>query len=94
MAQHAHALLTQTGTEDCTGCLAGHPRAAAGAALRGLAEHRWSHGGAGRSLAVAIKICAPHWDGAQGWGDTHFARAIADELRRRGHQARIDVVAD
>jgi hypothetical protein len=94
VAQHAHGLVTHTDPEDRPGCVAGHPRADAAAALRGLAEQRWSHGGANRSLAVAIKICAPHWDGAQGWGDTHFARAVADELRRRGHRARVDVVAD
>lgn len=94
VAQHAHALLSDAGREERSGGLAGHPRAATGAALRRRAEQRWSYGGAGRPLAVAIKICAPHWDGAQGWGDTHFARAIADELRRRGHQPRVDVVSD
>jgi hypothetical protein len=93
-ARQAHALLTDTPREDCSGCIAGHPRAAAAPALRGLAHERWSYGGAGKSLAVAIKICAPQWDGAQVWGDTHFARALADELRRRGHQPRVDVVSD
>ena len=42
----------------------------------------------------AIAICPQRWDGAERWGDTHFARALADELRRRGHRARIEVVAD
>ena len=94
LAREAHALLTHADHEGSSGCLGGHPRAATAAALRDLAARRWSHGGAEKPLAIAIKICPPHWDGAQGWGDTHFARALADELRRRGHHPRVDVVAD
>jgi glycosyltransferase involved in cell wall biosynthesis len=76
--------------------LAGHPRAGAANpdALRGLAERRWSHDGFGAPLTVAITICPQRWDGAERWGDTHFARALADELQRRGHAARIEVVAE
>jgi glycosyltransferase involved in cell wall biosynthesis len=76
--------------------LAGHPRAGAHDAdrLRALAERRWSHDGFGAPLTVAITICPQRWDGAERWGDTHFARALADELARRGHDARIEVVAE
>jgi glycosyltransferase involved in cell wall biosynthesis len=76
--------------------LAGHPRAGAEAphALRALAEQRWSHDGFGAPLAVAIQICPQRWDGAERWGDTHFARALVDELERRGHAARIEVLAE
>ena len=94
VAREAHALLTRAGPEGRSGCLAGHPRPAGSAALHDLAVRRWSYGGAGKSLAIAIKICVPRWDAAHAWGDTHFARALADELRRRGHEPRIDVVAD
>lgn len=60
--------------------------------LRQLAERRWNYDGLGRSHRFAIKICPQHWSGAERWGDTHFARALAEELQRRGHSARIDVV--
>jgi glycosyltransferase involved in cell wall biosynthesis len=96
LARQAHVLLTRRDGHDLPGCLAGHPRETGDdpAALRAIAERRWSYDGVGSPLGVAIKICAPRWDQAERWGDTHFARALADELRRRGHRARIDVLAD
>jgi hypothetical protein len=63
-------------------------------ALRALATRRLGYDGLGRAISVAIKICPPTWDGAERWGDLHFARAIADELGRRGHRALIQVVAE
>jgi glycosyltransferase involved in cell wall biosynthesis len=76
--------------------LAGHPRVGAGnpARLRALAERRWSYDGFGAPLAISIQICPQRWDGAERWGDTHFARALAGELERRGHAARIEVLAE
>jgi glycosyltransferase involved in cell wall biosynthesis len=76
--------------------LAGHPRAGSDDVnrLRALAERRWSHDGFGAPLTVAITICPQRWDGAERWGDTHFARALAYELARRGHAARIEVLAE
>jgi Glycosyl transferase family 2/Glycosyl transferases group 1 len=76
--------------------LAGHPRAGARdpQALRALAERRWSHDGFGAPLTLSIQICPQRWEGAERWGDTHFARALADELERRGHAARIEVLAE
>ena len=40
-------------------------------------ERRWSHDGFGAPLTVSIQICPQRWDGAERWGDTHFARALA-----------------
>ncbi|HET6449024.1 MAG TPA: glycosyltransferase, partial [Conexibacter sp.] len=93
LAREAHALLSERPGQRA---LAGHPRADAAAPheLRALAEQRWSHDGFGTPLAVAIQICPQRWDGAERWGDTHFARALADELARRGHAARIEVLAE
>lgn len=93
LAREAHALLSARAGERA---LAGHPRADAADAhaLRALAERRWSHDGFGAPLRVAIQICPQRWDGAERWGDTHFARALADELERRGHAARIEVLAE
>jgi glycosyltransferase involved in cell wall biosynthesis len=93
LAREAHAMLADRSAERA---LAGHPRVGAGnpARLRTLAERRWSHDGFGAPLAISIQICPQRWDGAERWGDTHFARALADELERRGHTARIEVVAE
>ncbi|MFL5817349.1 MAG: glycosyltransferase [Conexibacter sp.] len=93
LAREAHALLSDRHADRA---LAGHPRATAQdmQTLRALAERRWSHDGFGAPLAVSIQICPQRWDGAERWGDTHFARALADELVRRGHDARIEVLAE
>ncbi len=95
LAREAHAVLADRPAERA---LAGHPRVGTGAtgvgALRALGERRWSHDGFGSPLTLAITICPQRWDGAERWGDTHFARALADELQRRGHVARIEVVAE
>jgi Glycosyl transferase family 2/Glycosyl transferases group 1 len=96
LAREAHAVLSAHPAERA---LAGHPRAGSDpgdgpAALRALAERRWCYDGLHASLAFAIAICPQRWDGAERWGDTHFARALADELERRGHRARLEVVAE
>ncbi|HYV14737.1 MAG TPA: glycosyltransferase [Conexibacter sp.] len=93
LARQAHALLSATAGPRSLG---GHPRADADDAekLRALAERRWLHDDHGAPLTVAIEICPQRWDGAERWGDTHFARALADELERRGHRARLEVVAE
>lgn len=93
LARQAHAVLARRPAERA---FTGHPRADGSdpAVLRVLAERRWSHDGLGAPLSFAIKICPQRWDGAERWGDTHFARALADELTRRGHRARLDVVAE
>jgi glycosyltransferase involved in cell wall biosynthesis len=93
LAREAHAVLSDRPAERA---LAAHPRAGAADVdgLRALAERRWSHDGFGAPLTLAITICPQRWDGAERWGDTHFARALADELQRRGHVARIEVVAE
>jgi hypothetical protein len=93
LAREAHAIL---GARAAERALAGHPRTDGREphALRALAERRWSHDGFGAPLDVAIEICPQRWDGAERWGDTHFARALADELERRGHRARLEVLAE
>ncbi|HXE43951.1 MAG TPA: glycosyltransferase [Conexibacter sp.] len=93
LAREAHAVLTAQPPDRA---LAGHPRTGAAdpGALRALAERRWTHDGFGAPLDVAIEICPQRWDGAERWGDTHFARALADELGRRGHRARLEVLAE
>jgi hypothetical protein len=93
LAREGHAVL---GSRPADRALAGHPRTGAHDphALRTLAERRWSHDGFGAPLTVSIQICPQRWDGAERWGDTHFARALADELERRGHRARIEVLAE
>ncbi len=96
LAREAHALLTDGGAAAQERALAGHPRAGARNpdALRALAERRWTHDGFGAPLDVAIQICPQRWDGAERWGDTHFARALAGELGRRGHRTRLEVLAE
>jgi GT2 family glycosyltransferase len=43
-----------------------------------------------RSLRWAIKHAAPAGEVGETWGDTHFARALADALRQRGQEVVID----
>jgi O-antigen biosynthesis protein len=68
-----------------------------------LAEHTYEHRADTlvRVLAeleerpsVCIKIGAPDWEQAERWGDLHFARAVAGELRRRGHRTLIQVLEE
>jgi hypothetical protein len=54
---------------------------AAGAVIE--AVERWL-----RATRVGIRIPAPHPGAADSWGDTHFARAFRDALRRAGWEAR------
>jgi len=93
LAREAHAVVSQ---QPADRALAGHPRAGGADidALRALAQRRWTHDGFGAPLDVAIQICPQRWDGAERWGDTHFARALADELERRGHRPRLEVLAE
>lgn len=42
------------------------------------------------ALRWAIKICAPAGRQGEVWGDTHFAKGLANALRRRGHTVVID----
>jgi hypothetical protein len=87
LARHAHAILSAGPVPArCEGL----PRADAAAPLRALARRRWDVA----PLEIAIKICPPDWNGAEHWGDTHFGRALADELRRRGHSPRLEVVRE
>jgi hypothetical protein len=44
-------------------------------------------------LRWAIKIAAPPGRPGEFWGDTHFARGLADALRRRGQDVVIDAYA-
>jgi glycosyltransferase involved in cell wall biosynthesis len=41
--------------------------------------------------AVGLRIAPPTWKQAPRWGDTHFARDLADALRRRGMRVGIAV---
>lgn len=45
------------------------------------------------SLRWAVKIAAPPGPPGEAWGDTHFARGLADALRRRGQEVVIDAYA-
>jgi GT2 family glycosyltransferase/spore maturation protein CgeB len=46
------------------------------------------------ALRIAIKIPVPRRAEAQNWGDFHFATALACEIRRKGHSARIDFLPE
>ena len=47
-----------------------------------------------RALRFGIKIAAPKRQKASLWGDWYFAAAVATELKRQGHIARVDIVPD
>ncbi len=93
-ADLAHVAHVRLARRPAAGALAALAAVADADPLLQLARRRWTHDGLGRSLRFAIKVCAPHWDGAESWGDTHFARALADELRRRGHEALVQVIEE
>jgi hypothetical protein len=61
------------------------------AELRERAERRVALDGLGRSLTVAIKLCAARWDDAAAAPDLPLAQAIVAELERRGHRAVLQV---
>jgi hypothetical protein len=67
------------------GALAALPAAGVAGASALAALHK----AAAATLRFCINICAPHWAAAPSWGDLHFARAIQQELARRGHPAAI-----
>jgi hypothetical protein len=46
----------------------------------------------GDGPTFCINICAPTWSVARSWGDLHFARAIQQELHRRGFPCSIHVI--
>lgn len=45
------------------------------------------------SLRWALKIAAPPGPPGEAWGDTHFARGLAEALRRQGQEVVIDAYA-
>jgi hypothetical protein len=67
------------------GALAALPAAGAAGAGALAALHRPAAG----TLRFCVNIAAPHWNAAPSWGDLHFARAIQQELARRGHPCAI-----
>jgi hypothetical protein len=46
----------------------------------------------GEGTSWCINICAPSWSVARSWGDLHFARALQQELARRGRPCAIHVM--
>jgi GT2 family glycosyltransferase/spore maturation protein CgeB len=68
---------------------------------RVLSEHTYAHRAdrlvevlrsAEEELSFCIKIGAPDAEQAERWGDLHFARAVARQLRHRGHRCRIQTL--
>jgi GT2 family glycosyltransferase len=68
-----------------------------------LAEHTYDHRARElltlareqlRELSFVIRIGAPDWERAERWGDLYFARAIEQELRRRGHRCLVQVLEE
>jgi hypothetical protein len=49
-------------------------------------------GDAAAGPTFCINIGAPNWWSARSWGDLHFARAMQQELHRRGHACAIHVL--
>ncbi len=49
---------------------------------------------AARSLRISIKTSVPRVRLNPTWGDYHFARGLADAIRRAGHTTRIESVAE
>jgi GT2 family glycosyltransferase len=39
------------------------------------------------SMRIGVSTCAPNWERARFWGDTHLARALMRSFRRLGHEA-------
>jgi hypothetical protein len=57
-----------------------------------LGRHTPAARSAAPRLRWALKTAAPAGLGAEWWGDTHFARGLADALRRRGQDVVIDSI--
>jgi hypothetical protein len=91
LGRTVHALLAHDRADRA---LAGLPALRDAEAIAAAARRRWTFDGLGRPLSFAITICAPEWETASSWGDLHFGRAVADELRRRGHEARVGVLPE
>lgn len=61
--------------------------------VRPASEHTLADGTAVPRLRWAIKTAAPAGRNAEYWGDTHFARGLADALRRLGQEVVVDSYA-
>ncbi|HEX2154035.1 MAG TPA: glycosyltransferase [Acidimicrobiia bacterium] len=46
------------------------------------------------AMRVGISTCAPDWERAQYWGDTHLARGLMRAFRRLGHEATELIASD
>jgi glycosyl transferase family 2 len=90
LACDAHVLLTKAPPP---AAFAAVP-AGAGPQLRELAERRWAHGGVGRPIDVAIKVCQARWDGTTRSVDRDLADALVAELRRCGHRPIVQVAEE
>src|SRR4051812_32546175 len=91
LARGASALLTRAPARAAFAAL---PAVCAAADLRRHAEERLGHGGLGRPIGVAVKLCAKDWSDAAQAPDLPVALAIAEELERRGHRALVQVAAE
>jgi GT2 family glycosyltransferase len=47
-----------------------------------------------QALRIGVSTCAPDWEKAQFWGDTHLARGLMRAFRRMGHEATELIVDD
>jgi hypothetical protein len=88
LARGASVLLSRRPAPDA---LAALPVTADCAELRARAERRVAFDGLGRSLTVAVKLCAARWDDAAAAADLPLVQAVAAELERRGHRAVVQV---
>jgi GT2 family glycosyltransferase/glycosyltransferase involved in cell wall biosynthesis len=46
------------------------------------------------AMRIGVSTCAPDWEKAQFWGDTHLARGLMRAFRRLGHEAAELIVED
>ena len=46
------------------------------------------------SMRIGVSTCAPDWEKAQFWGDTHLARGLMRAFRRLGHEATEIIASD
>jgi GT2 family glycosyltransferase len=47
-----------------------------------------------QAMRIGVSTCAPDWEKAQFWGDTHLARGLMRAFRRLGHEAAELIVDD